>query len=437
MADEPRTLILDQNIENEQIILGAMFSDTKVAVDLLPRLQGNLFVSPVHQEIVAALGRIVEMGAQYSADTVVQLCPSGDVNLSYLKSIEEAFGPLPAANLDVHLGILRRDFVKYQAVGDFERLFMAMDDRSGTLEEAESAALAIAHKLGEARGDRAVEKGRQLRERWEEDVRRRAATDFAGTYFSGLDDVLYEGLQPAKLTVLAARPSMGKSTWVFNFALRQAAHGRRWLVLPVEAGTLSVVDGMACAAARFPAEKLIKTPQQITDEEWLKLRRAVRNILDNENLHFADNSTMKLDEVECMLMDSKYDGFAMDLYEYLLPSLDAQDITVALRRTAKMAQRAQANALVVQQIRRIERRKDQRPYLQELKHSGGYEEVSDLVIMLHRDKYYDPDAEEDVLEMIVAKQRRGPRNVTVGFEFHPEESRIGRCIDGYRPGEIM
>ena len=81
--------------------------------------------------------------------------------------------------------------------------------------------------------------------------------------------------------------------------------------------------------------------------------------------------------------------------------------------------------------------KNPRPQLHELKNSGGYEEVADLVLLLHRQKYYNKSVEKDVLEVDVAKQRRGPQNERVGFEFHPEVCRVGKHLDGFDPGRQL
>jgi len=136
-----------------------------------------------------------------------------------------------------------------------------------------------------------------------------------------------------------------------------------------------------------------------------------------------------MDELELAAERDEFDLVVIDLFEYLLPGeIDAGRVTDALRRLKKLATRRKFCAIVVHQIKRIKRSKNPRPYLHELKNSGGYEEVADLVILLHRDAYYHPDAEEDILEMQIAKQRRGPQNVTVGFEFDLEHCRVGKNV---------
>lgn len=427
MADK---LMLDVNVDNEQVVLAALIKDPALFERELPSMRAEWFNLDKHQDVLNAFRAVRAAGAGYSADTVVQLS-GGRVALKYLLDLERSFDALTPENFQIHVNLLQQSAVKYGASEAFTELYATLDDPHVTVEETECAALAVLKRLREGvvgtRGS--LRFGRKLRREWCAELansRAEKSPKFRQTYYRELDDELYEGFAPGKLVVIAARPAMGKSTFCANLALRQAVKGRKVLFAPLEAGTDATIDQMVCSLARVEARKLIKDPQSLTDEEMLKLGRAARLILDNDNLRFDDEIT-DLDQLELRVEEEEYDLVIVDLFEYLIQGkLEPAIVTDNLRRFRKLARRRRFAGVGVQQIRRTKRLKNRRPLLSELKNSGGYEEVPDLVLLLHRDKYYDPDsAATDVMEIKIAKQRRGAMNRVVGYEFLPEFCALG------------
>jgi replicative DNA helicase len=428
-VSESGTLMIDVNVENEQVVLGALVNDPAAFEREVPSLRPEWFNHPRHRAIAAALRDLRKRGASYAADSVVQLA-GGEVDLAYLRKLEGQFSALPPANLTLHLEDLRRDAAKFGASEDLAALYAGLDDPHAGLEEAQGHALAIVKRLRDAgtAGSR-VKRGKALHDEWMaelEESRTGKSPRFVPLRFTGLDEHLYAGLRPGDLVVLAARPGMGKSTFCSNLTLRQVLAGRRVLNCPVEAGTASVVDQMVCCRTRIEAEKLVKTPEQLTDEDVFAMNRAAREILDSGLVTF-DDELASMDDLELRVEEDNFDVVILDLFEYLLQGeLKPAEVTDALRRLKKLGKRRKFCAVVVQQIRRIKRTRNPRPRLDELKNSGGYEEVGDLILLLHRSKYYDPEsADEDVMEVKVAKQRRGPQNLTAGFLFEPAICRVG------------
>lgn len=222
------------------------------------------------------------------------------------------------------------------------------------------------------------------------------------------------------------------TTFCSNLILRQVLKGKSVLAVPVESGRSAIFEQMLCARTRIPSAKLIKTPHKITKEERLKLIRVGRKLLSGKNLRFNDMMS-SIDELEAELESHPWEVAVLDLFEYLIPGRKESDVlTDALRRIRKMGRKYGTHMIVVHQIRRIERRRNPRPQISELKNSGGYEEVADLILLLHRDRYYGKDEEEDILEVNVAKQRRGPMEVNIGFEFHPEICRVGNHTEDFK-----
>jgi replicative DNA helicase len=425
-------LLVTVDPTNEQVVLGALLNDAAALERELPGLDPTLFCSPGHRDLVEALRELRRRGAGYAADSVVEVS-EGRVKLRYLRELEEGFAALAPENLRVHLERLRENAAKYAALDPFGELYDLLDDPRSSVAAVEEAALEVLRRLRGGRTDERVRLGKRLRDEWLasfRELRDRKADVFVPLHFTGLDEHLYEGLRPGRVVVLAARPGTGKSTFVANLLLRQRQRGNRVLCCPIEDGTDAVVERMVAVKTEIPAEKLVKTPDLVTDDELRRIDEAVQSLTKSSLLVFADAVT-SLDELELLVEGRGFKIVVVDLFEYLLQGeIDAARVTQELRRLRQMAKRHGFCAIVVQQIRRIKRTKNPRPFLHELKNSGGYEEVADLVLLLHRDKYYDPDSvDEDLLEIQIAKQRRGPQNVTVYFKFHPEICRVGAHDD--------
>jgi replicative DNA helicase len=421
-------LVIDVNVENEQIILGAIINDHETFLREVPRLTDDLFNLDVHKDILSALKELIKREANYAADSVIQL--SGEkVKLKYLSDLEDNFGELSEENFKLHFELLQFGSVKYQVAEPFSRLYDALDDPHTTLKESEAVALEILSKLREGSSqDGRVRFGNKLFEEWFgalQELQSGRAQSFCPTYFSALDEKLYEGLKPGKIIVVAGRPGMGKSTFCSNLTLRLEHNGKKVLSVPVEAGTESVVEQMASCKSRVSAEKMIKTPDELTDTEMFNLKRASRSILKSENIIFCDRLS-SIDELEMMAEQYDFEVAILDLFEYLLQGdMDPSAVTHQLRRLKNLSIRRGFASVVVHQIRRTKNKRSIRPKLHELKNSGGYEEVADLVLLLHRGAYYNPGEEEDMMEINVAKQRRGPMNVSVAFKFNADNCRIG------------
>lgn len=426
----------DVNIENEQIVLGAIISDDEQRKRFTSRLKPDLFINPDHKVLIETLRELDRRNVPYAADTVAQF--SGDaIKFKYLETLEDDYGSLGDENLEVHIELLRNSAAKESARVSFNELYASLDDVHAPLEVVEAAAASILSSVRDGASLSAKKQGKALRKEWQADFdeAREHGKNFRPFYFSGLDELLYEGAKPGNLTVIAARPGMGKTTLASNLLLRQTLRGTRSLSLPIEPGKDAAIEQMICARARISSEKVIKSPDMLTNKELFAMKRASREILDG-GLIDLDDAVVSLDELESIVAVENFDLVVIDLWEYLMDDLDPRIVTQALRRLKQLSKKRKFHAVVIHQIKRIKRIKNPRPQLHELKNSGGYEEVADLVLLLHRAIYYNKSVERDVLEIDVAKQRRGPQNERVGFEFEPAVCRVGKHIADFDPRDL-
>lgn len=432
------SLSFDVGVENEQVVIRTLMEDITLVKDLLP----EWFAAEVHANIVSAAVAIFKRGGKYSDDTVVELSP-GEVTIEYLVDLRKAFDPLPKENFILHLDRLRDSVAKRSAHEAFQRLYDALDDDRAPLVDAEVASLEVLSQLRSRGGSLSPDVGVGVADEWIEKFNRRGPETFKPTYLAEVDIHLLDGFKAGELSVIAARPGMGKSSTLSNVISRQISNGKKWLLLPIEPGKDAVIEQIVCLRTGIPFERMKKEPHKLAPDERETIVKTIRDLMSDGNLSLYDRYGMKLDHLEVMLRSEKYDGVAIDLFEYLLkPGWEVNDVTEALRRLRGICQDVGTHALVLHQIRRrsqqTKKQQDNpgclRPGLTELKGSGGWEEVADLIMFLHRNSYYDPSSEEKEIDIHIAKQRHGESGEVVTFEFHPEICKIGRYVRTFKKG---
>lgn len=432
------SLSFDVGVENEQVVIRTLMEDITLVKDLLP----EWFAAEVHANIVSAAVAIFKRGGKYSDDTVVELSP-GEVTIEYLVDLRKAFDPLPKENFILHLDRLRDSVAKRSAHEAFQRLYDALDDDRAPLVDAEVASLEVLSQLRSRGGSLSPDVGVGVADEWIKKFDSRGPETFKPTYLAEVDIHLLDGFKAGELSVIAARPGMGKSSTLSNVISRQISNGKKWLLLPIEPGKDAVIEQIVCLRTGIPFERMKKEPHKLAPDERETIVKTIRDLMSDGNLSLYDRYGMKLDHLEVMLRSEKYDGVAIDLFEYLLkPGWEVNDVTEALRRLRGICQDVGTHALVLHQIRRrsqqTKKQQDNpgclRPGLTELKGSGGWEEVADLIMFLHRNSYYDPSSEEKEIDIHIAKQRHGESGEVVTFEFHPEICKIGRYVRTFKKG---
>ncbi len=253
------------------------------------------------------------------------------------------------------------------------------------------------------------------------------------TGFADVDKV-FGGFFPGELTVLAARPSMGKTALAQTLSARVAkATG-----LPVPFFSLEMSEyqlglryvstalgvGVDSLRREMVSEKLID--QKVGDVLTYLASIDVR-IIDEAGMTTLDvvNLSRKLNREK--------GGLGMVVIDYLTLLVDSMErggsedlrLTGMVRRLAAMAKKLNVPVLLLAQLNReVEKRDDKRPRESDLRGSGGIEERAENILFLYRDKYYYPTSDDDSLEIIVAKQKQGPRGYTAHVNYCPETGRF-------------
>jgi replicative DNA helicase len=304
--------------------------------------------------------------------------------------------------------------------GIIERAFETAPDADEVqelIDESEAAIFAIASQ-GEARGATGVSS--ILDEVFHSIESQRDRGEFTGipSGFYELDDML-GGFNPGEMTVIAARPAMGKTAFVLNIMDHAATHtadclgyAPSVLFFSLEMGRASIVQRMLVARAGVEAHRL--RSGHLHDREYADLVEAA-GVLKNARLFIDDTPGLSIMALRSRARRLKAEhGLDMIVIDYLqLLSAKAesrqQEISVISRSLKEISRELEVPLLTLAQLSRsVESRENKRPQLSDLRESGSIEQDADIVMMLFREEYYAPtDENKGKAEAIIVKHRNG------------------------------
>lgn len=246
-------------------------------------------------------------------------------------------------------------------------------------------------------------------------------------------DHLTSGLQPGNLIIIAARPSMGKTTLVLNIAQNVALEQKRPVaVFSLEMPSQDIAMRMLATESRIDFGRL--RTGNFSEDQWRPLtdgasRLAKAPILINDNRGLTVQSL----RAEGRRLKGEHSDLALIIVDYLQLLRGTgryhareQEISEISRALKILAWELNVPIIACSQLsREIERRPDKRPQLSDLRESGAIEQDADLVAFLHRDDYYEDENVGDRVEayIMIKKQRNGPTG-TVILYFTKNEMRF-------------
>lgn len=236
---------------------------------------------------------------------------------------------------------------------------------------------------------------------------------FFKTGFEDLDCILGIQEQKGALITIGARPAMGKTTFMLSIMENILLKNKRCLYFSLEMSKEQVITRLLFQIAEI---SFIKSKiNAMNEKDWEKLSAAMNNLL-MWDLKIDDNSILKTEEIETAIKEQQPDVVFID-YLQLMDGKRKQDRCTQIEEIIKDLKRiAKENGVVIviasQLSRAVENRCDKRPMLSDLRDSGSIENLSDVVIFLYRDEYYNFREDDDIhpkgeTEVIIAKNKFG------------------------------
>ncbi|MGL4772147.1 MAG: replicative DNA helicase [Clostridium sp.] len=414
---------LPHSIEAEQSVIGSMIIDKTCIAQVAEKLEENDFYRDGHKVIFKA---IVEM---YKKDMAVDLVTL----LEYLKSndsleraggityITEVSSSVPTtANLESYAKIVEDKSTLRKLIKSATKIIEESYNNQGEVDDVVDQAQKKVFDISEKKSSSDFEVLADVLERGFVEIERlcnnKGGITGVGSGFRDLDEKT-SGFQKGDMVLIAARPSMGKTTFALNItenaALRQ---GKRVVVFSLEMPREQLAYKLLCSEANVDMLRL--RTGNLDDKDWENIARAT-GPLSKAKIFIDDTAGVTVMEMrnKCRRLrmeQGKIDMIMIDYLQLMSGSSGSdnrqQEVSEISRSIKALAKEMECPVIALSQLSRApEQRADHRPMLSDLRESGSIEQDADVVMFLYRDEYYNKETEEkNVGECIIAKQRNGP-----------------------------
>jgi replicative DNA helicase len=424
MAQDPAGLerLPPQSPEAERCVLGSILRENSVIGDVVQIIRPDNFYADAHQKIYQGILNLYDKGKGVDlvllAEHLKEQKHLEDVgNYAYLGELWDA-APT-AANVEHHARIVRdKAIVRNLIHAGTEILRDAYDQAQPAdelLEGAERKILDIA-QMGVTGQTTTLQEA--LHEAYERiDMRtQRDHMSPSGVPAGYLDlDNLTAGFQNSELIIVAARPSVGKTAFALNLARHIAVEEKLPLFfVSLEQSRIELAERLLCSQAQVNSHHL--RTGHLSSDDMQKLIEA-GEVLRRAKLFIDDSPGQGMLRIAAnarrLKLRHQIKIVFIDYLQLIEPDnrRDSRQEQVAniSRRLKFMAKELDIPVIALAQVNRSsEDRQDHRPRLADLRESGSIEQDADTVMLLHRPELYEPGQHENIIEILVAKQRNGP-----------------------------
>lgn len=258
------------------------------------------------------------------------------------------------------------------------------------------------------------------------------------TGFKDLDDLL-RGLHPGQMIIVAARPAMGKSTLALDFCRSASIHHQRTSVIfSLEMSREEIIKRMLAAESEVELSRI--NSGKLFSEHWDAIVSKA-DAINAAPLFIDDSPNMSMPEIRAKCRRLKQqENLSLVVVDYLqLMSSNKrvesrqQEVSEMSRSLKLLAKELEVPVVAVAQLNRgPEQRNDRVPMMSDLRESGSLEQDADVVLLLHRPDFYNPDNRPGDADVIVAKHRNGATK-TVPLMFQGHFARFSEHTDTPEP----
>jgi replicative DNA helicase len=437
MVSEPRfkpaiDRLPPQNIEAEEAILGGILIDPEALGRVTEILEPEAFYIGAHRSIYQAALDLQTRGlptdlmgiASWLKDKGTLEKVGGQSRLAQL--IDRT---ISAANIDQYAKLVMDKYTRRNLIrsgGDIMELgYETETPLEEVLDRSEQALFGIT----QARPTQGLTATSDILTDTFSDIEQRSL----GMVLPGLAcgfydlDAMTQGFQRSDLIITAARPAMGKTSFVLNVARNIAdTHRLPVAIFSLEMSKAQLIYRLLSSEARIESGRL--RTGRIAQHEWEPMGHAI-NTLSQLPIFIDDTPGIGVTEIRSKarrLQAEQGGALGLILIDYLqlmegTGDNRVQELSKMTRSLKGLARELNVPIIALSQLSRgVEARTNKRPMMSDLRESGAIEQDADLIMMLYREEYYDPDTpDRGIAEVILTKHRNGPTG-TVKLLFQPE-----------------
>jgi len=394
-----------------------MLLDNRVIDDIRLVVRGQDFYHDKHQKMFAAMLAIFDAGKPVTPVGLGEYLREKGwlADCGGAEGIYDLVEKTPTAvNADYYAKIVHGKAVLRGIIRQGNEMVKAGYDPSmpaeQLLEQIERQVLALAEEGLDGDGEKTASE--VVTAVWDRiDARKRSDRPVAlPTGLQSLDEILI-GLHPAEMIVVAARPSVGKTTVGLRLAIEAAYHGHRpAYYISLEQPAAELFERGICSIGRIDSQALKQ--DRLSPTDWETIQR-IGHLLRQAPLHLADGPSQSVSRIAArsrrLRRRGMLDLLVVDYLQLVEPESRRdprhEQVGQMSRRFKLLARELEVPVVVLAQLNReVENRTGQKPRLSDLRESGAIEADADVVLLLH-----EPDKDAEDLDVIVAKNRNGPK----------------------------
>ncbi|MBF2001052.1 MAG: replicative DNA helicase [Synechococcales cyanobacterium C42_A2020_086] len=426
-----------QNIDAEEAILGGILLDPEALGRVLEILRPEAFYISAHQEIYRAAIALQVQGRPTDLMSVTSWMQDHGL-------LEKVGGPsrladlvdrtISAVNIDQYAQLVMEKYLRRKLIQAGTEVAQLGYETNTPIEKILDRAEQTVFSITQARPQQSLMATADILTTTFSDIESRSL----GLVLPGIScgfydlDAMTQGFQRSDLIIAAGRPSMGKTSFALNIARNIAAfHKLPIAVFSLEMSKEQLVYRLLSSEAQVESGRL--RSGRISQNEWEPLGHAI-SILSQLPIFIDDTPNISVTEMRSKarrLQAEQGGSLGLILIDYLqlMESSGSdnrvQELSKVTRSLKGLARELQVPIIALSQLSRgVESRTNKRPMMSDLRESGSIEQDADLVMMLYRDEYYNPDTpDRGIAEVIITKHRNGPVG-TVKLLFEPQFTRF-------------
>jgi replicative DNA helicase len=435
---------LPHNLDAERSVLGAILIDNEAFNVAASVIDARAFFRDAHRRIFDRMVALAERSHPIDLVTLrEELERSGEVEEvggpAYIASLVD--GVPRATNVEYYAKIVKEKSTLRSLIFSANKIlanaYEADQEADLILDEAESAIFSVAEDRIKAGFIAMRDLVKDSFPKIEQLFEHKSFITGVATGFTEIDKMT-RGFQPGDLIIVAARPSMGKTSLVLNVAQYIALAGKVAGFLSLEMSKEQLFMRMLASEAKIDNYRLMSG--QIGQKEYGQITHALETLSD-AHMYIDDTPGIGVLEMRAkarrLQSEHGLDMLAIDYIQLMTGRGRFENRTLELASISRslkgLAKELNVPVVVLSQLSRApEARSDRRPQLADLRESGALEQDADVVILIFREEMYkqnnEPAESDGIAELIVAKQRNGPTGV-VKLAFLRQQTRFANLAD--------
>ena len=420
------------NMDIERALLASLMSIDESFDKIDGIITADDFYGDRHKKIFEAISHLCRVEQPY--DTLMVFDYLAQQNLleqaggeAYLMQINQSpatlFNLVPYAEKVKEFSIYRKLIKSANNM-----LSLAYQPKKQSVNEILDLVEADIFKIGESYGNNTSKQGvRKSDEILVDVVDRLQQLKNQGSMMLGLETPFLElnnktqGLQNGDLIIVAARPSMGKTTFAMNLAETVLGLGKVVVMFSMEMPSEAILMRMISSLQQINQTNLRSA--NMSEDEWIRFASGV-SFFQGFHLYIDDRNNLSPSEMRATcrrIAKNHADGIGMIVVDYLqlmkVPGMENNrvlEIGEISRSLKALAREMNCPVIALSQLNRgLEARTDKRPVMADLRESGAIEQDADLILFIYREEVYrkDEKSKREVAgqaELIIGKQRNGP-----------------------------